>query len=609
MKSNIICKILCSIALGLLLLSSLTAKPYRGAELRTLESYTYGRFEVRYKAAAGAGQTSTFFTYYDGPNAYENWNELDIEILGRYPDDVQFNAITPYQTNHVSHQYVDFNPYTDYHVYVIEWTPDYVTWFIDSDEVYRQTDDHISTLTHPQKIMMNIWPPIYEDWVGALNPDMLPVFAYYDWVQYSSYTPGAGDNGTDNNFTFQWRDDFDAWNQSRWAKGSHTWNGNNSQFTPDNSVFRDGKMILCLTDSIHTGYVDNSAPKIYWIHAENQEVLLEFTEQVDSVTAVDPSNYSIPGKPINSITLLPDQRTVRLILSDTLQAGNRYNVIVFNVKDLPPGGNPLLGANVSFIAQATLEFPIRINVGGNSTNGFLGDSLWNPADDYGYENGSRATISMGWDIANTDDDQVFRDFIKDIAVYRVRVPNGTYQVTLLFSENEHQGANRRVFDVQVESQTIVNDLDIYQEVGNKTALTIIAEHINVSDGRLEVHFSDAHFNPPLLNGIEIIQESVDKTSEINQIPGRFQLYQNYPNPFNGSTTVTYQLPAPGRVRVKVVNLQGEEVSTIVSEQQDAGEHSLLWDAGSLGSGLYLVELVTNNSIGVFRQSQKVLLLK
>ncbi len=590
-------------------MGNLTAKPYRGAELRTIDSYTYGRFEVRYKAAPGAGQTSTFFTYYDGPNSYENWNELDIEILGRYPDDVQFNSITPYQTNHVSHQFVGFNPYTNYHVYAIEWTPDYVAWFVDGEEVYRQTEDHVSTLVQPQKIMMNIWPPIYADWAGVLNPDMLPVFAYYDWVQYSSYTPGAGNTGTGNNFTIQWRDDFDSWDQNRWAKGSHTWVGNNSQFTPDNSVFRDGNMILCLTDSVHTGYVDNSKPKVAWVRGENKEVLVSYTEQVDSTTAVNPANYSIPGNSLVALSLLPDHQTVRITLSDSLQPENSYNVIIFNVKDLPPGGNALLGANVSFVAHPSQNFPVRINVGGNATNGFLGDSLWNPANDYGYENGSRQTISQGWDIANTTDDQVYRDFIKDIATYRVRVPNGIYTVTLMFSENEHQSANQRVFDVQVEDQTVVQDLDIFQQAGARTAYNVTTEHVSVSDERLDVHFSDAHFNPPVLNGIEILQESTGNDPETGQMPRKSQLFPTYPNPFNASTTVKYQLAEPGKVRLRVVNLQGSLVTTILSEQQSAGEYALHWDASALSSGIYFLELITDNRTGESRQSQKVVLLK
>ena len=62
--------------------------------------------------------------------------------------------------------------------------------------------------------MMNIWNPVYEDWVGIWDDRVLPRFAYYDWVRYASYTPGSGDTGTDNNFTFQWQDDFDEFDEN-----------------------------------------------------------------------------------------------------------------------------------------------------------------------------------------------------------------------------------------------------------------------------------------------------------------------------------------------------------------------------------------------------------
>ncbi|NUO83898.1 family 16 glycosylhydrolase, partial [candidate division KSB1 bacterium] len=120
------------------------AKDFKGAELRTKASYTYGRFEVRLKSTAREGVLASFFTYHDGDVA-ANWNELDIEILGRYDREVQFNAITPGQTHHVRHHPVAFNPHLDFHVYAIEWTPSYVAWFIDEVEVYRQTDAHVAT--------------------------------------------------------------------------------------------------------------------------------------------------------------------------------------------------------------------------------------------------------------------------------------------------------------------------------------------------------------------------------------------------------------------------------------------------------------------------------
>ena len=63
------------------------AKYFKGAEYRTKLSYTYGRFEVRMKSSYREGMLSSFFTYYDGGGGVGNWNEIDIEIMGRYFDE------------------------------------------------------------------------------------------------------------------------------------------------------------------------------------------------------------------------------------------------------------------------------------------------------------------------------------------------------------------------------------------------------------------------------------------------------------------------------------------------------------------------------------------
>ena len=159
------------------------ANPYKGAEYRTKDLYLYGRFEVRMKPANVEGMLSSFFTYFDGtpsdPWDVSKWNEVDLEILGRYDDNIQFNTITPGQTNHVSHFPMSTPPQLDYHIYAFEWTQQYVAWFVDGVEVLRQTGGHISTITRPQKIMMNVWYPLFPNWAGKLGPESLPAFAFY----------------------------------------------------------------------------------------------------------------------------------------------------------------------------------------------------------------------------------------------------------------------------------------------------------------------------------------------------------------------------------------------------------------------------------------------
>ena len=233
-------------------------KPYRGAEYRTINEFLYGRFEVKMKTAVGSGIVSSFFTIDDywanGQSSTSNWREIDFEALGNLTNAVQTNIITAYETHHEEIINTLFYPYESFHVYAFEWTPVSIKFFIDGELVRQDYNDYVSTHNTGQKIMMNIWQPIWENWVGEFDESILPVYAYYDWVKYYSYTPGEGTYGSFNNFSFAWEDNFDFFNNQIWQKATHSWSANNAQFVQQNAVLQDGFLILCLTDNLSYGY-------------------------------------------------------------------------------------------------------------------------------------------------------------------------------------------------------------------------------------------------------------------------------------------------------------------------------------------------------------------
>ncbi len=95
------------------------------------------------------------------------------------------------------------------------------------------------------------------------------------------------------------------------------------------------------------------------------------------------------------------------------------------------------------------------------------------------------------------------------------------------------------------------------------------------------------------------------------IPGRYALDQNFPNPFNPSTVITYHLPADARLTLKVFDLLGREIATLVDGPVQAGSHSVTWNAGSLGSGVYFARLSASDPGGGMRyvKTTKLELLK
>ncbi len=85
----------------------------------------------------------------------------------------------------------------------------------------------------------------------------------------------------------------------------------------------------------------------------------------------------------------------------------------------------------------------------------------------------------------------------------------------------------------------------------------------------------------------------------------FTLSQNYPNPFNPSTTINYTLPSNNYVTLKIFNVLGEEVATLVNEYKGQGSHSVQFNASRLNSGVYYYTITA----GSFHQTKKMMLLK
>ncbi len=88
-------------------------------------------------------------------------------------------------------------------------------------------------------------------------------------------------------------------------------------------------------------------------------------------------------------------------------------------------------------------------------------------------------------------------------------------------------------------------------------------------------------------------------------PAEFSLDQNYPNPFNPVTTISYSLSKNAYVRLKIVNLLGQEIATLINDEMCAGDYHITWNAENVPSGLYFYQLTA----GRFSMMKKMILLK
>jgi hypothetical protein len=102
-----------------------------------------------------------------------------------------------------------------------------------------------------------------------------------------------------------------------------------------------------------------------------------------------------------------------------------------------------------------------------------------------------------------------------------------------------------------------------------------------------------------------IAEILTGVKDARQAPVEFNLSQNYPNPFNPTTTINYSVAKSGSVELKVYNIMGKEVATLVNEQKGAGNYEVRFDASKLASGVYFYQLKSGDLI----LTKKLILMK
>lgn len=137
-----------------------------------------------------------------------------------------------------------------------------------------------------------------------------------------------------------------------------------------------------------------------------------------------------------------------------------------------------------------------------------------------------------------------------------------------------------------------------------------------NSGQIAIHASSVVMNRPY-DGFHFCSDHLGvltqfttavtglKEPEPAGIPRKMRLFQNYPNPFNPTTVIRYALPEAGFVSLKVFDILGRQVLTLVNAYRPAGFHSVKFDASRLSSGIYVYRL----RAGALSKSRKMLLMK
>ncbi len=118
-----------------------------------------------------------------------------------------------------------------------------------------------------------------------------------------------------------------------------------------------------------------------------------------------------------------------------------------------------------------------------------------------------------------------------------------------------------------------------------------------------------YFNLTLNDTLRFAMSDGDFVTSISDgesnVPTGFSLFQNYPNPFNPTTVIRYSLKERGRVLLTIHNVIGQEVASLVNQEQPAGTYEVTWDAGRFSSGVYICKLES----GAYMDTKKLVLLR
>jgi WD40 repeat protein len=118
-------------------------------------------------------------------------------------------------------------------------------------------------------------------------------------------------------------------------------------------------------------------------------------------------------------------------------------------------------------------------------------------------------------------------------------------------------------------------------------------------------YSDTMFVSTETHGVLKVWNFVTSARENPNVPDRTELFQNYPNPFNPTTTIRFEIPHSSFVTVKVFDVLGREVATLVNEEMRAGRYERIFDGGNFASGIYVYHLNADNYVA----TRKLVLIK
>lgn len=225
--------------------SLLAQEPLQLACIKSVETVYYGKFIFRMKAIAGSGLYSGLMLYKPNSGLPDVPREqMHLEVLGKndvsmvssliITDDASGNAVLEPETYAFPNSLA-----SDYHTYTLDWTPDSITWSVDSVVIRRESSGTVDSLDSPLNIFIRANNSCITQRDGSLDPGSLPQYLYLDWMEYYKFH---------GEYNLVWHDDFNEFDPDRWDVANWTTDCEDAKYNPGNVSLKDGKLVLALTD-------------------------------------------------------------------------------------------------------------------------------------------------------------------------------------------------------------------------------------------------------------------------------------------------------------------------------------------------------------------------
>jgi len=221
-----------------------------------------------------------------------------------------------------------------------------------------------------------------------------------------------------------------------------------------------------------------------------------------------------------------------------------------------------------------------------------------------------------------------KDSLGNVVMGAMNVSNGSTNIDSATVVNHNMFPNEFLtqgycrtfnYDEYTQKDSVVSVTEnVSVAAGNFTNCLEIAEfHINSTGNIIYLEYNYYAYGIGLVKNVGIIPDTLAHTNElinytitgvqnaVNSIPSRFMLYQNYPNPLNPATTINYTVANAGFVTIKVYDILGKEVATLVNEYKPVGNYSVRFNANKLVSGAYFYRMNAGNIVA----TKKLIVLK